>query len=85
VRIPGVGKYFNHAGEISPASHMNFIIGNGIVVVPVYGTKTEDAALKALADVFCDRKVVGVSSRGLLGAGEAGGGAFPCITQQEPV
>lgn len=85
VRIPGVGLYRNPAGEISPASHMNFIIANGIVVVPVYGTPTQDAALAALETAFPGRKVVGVSSRGLLGSGEAGGGSFHCITQQEPV
>lgn len=85
VRIPGVGLYRNPAGEISPASHMNFIIGNGVVVVPVYGTPTQAAALEALRTVFPGRKVVGVSSRGLLGSGDAGGGSFHCITQQEPV
>ena len=85
VRIPGAGLYHNALGEISPASHMNFIIANGIVVVPVYGTATEAAALAALQAVFPDRKVVGVSSKGLLGAGEAGGGSFHCITQQEPL
>ncbi|MGE0054115.1 MAG: agmatine deiminase family protein [Hyphomicrobium sp.] len=85
VRIPGVGLYRNPAGEISPASHMNFIIANGVVVVPVYGTPTQAAALEALRTVFPGRKVVGVSSRGLLGSGEAGGGSFHCITQQEPV
>lgn len=84
VRIPGVGLYRNAAGEVAPASHMNFIVANGVVVVPVYGTATEAAALAALAKVFPDRKVVGVSSRGLLGSGEAGGGSFHCITQQEP-
>ena len=84
VRIPGAGLYRNTLGEISPASHMNFIIANGVVVVPVYGTATQAAALKALQDVFQDRKVIGVSSRGLLGAGGAGGGSFHCITQQEP-
>jgi agmatine deiminase len=84
VRIPGAGLYRNAAGEISPASHMNFVIANGVVVVPVYGTPTETAALKALQAVFHDRKVIGVPSRGLLGAGEAGGGSFHCITQQEP-
>ena len=40
---------------------------------------------RTLQDVFADRKVVGVSSKGALGAGEAGGGSFHCITQQEPV
>jgi agmatine deiminase len=84
VRIPGAGLYRNAIGEISPASHMNFVIANGVVVVPVYGTSTQDAALAALQAVFTDRKVIGVSSRGLLGFGEAGGGSFHCITQQEP-
>lgn len=84
MRIPGVGLYRNALGETSPASHMNFIIGNGVVVVPVYGTPTQEAALAALREVFPDRAVVGVPSRGLLGCGDAGGGSFHCITQQEP-
>ncbi|MGQ0673356.1 MAG: agmatine deiminase family protein [Hyphomicrobium sp.] len=83
-RIPGVGRYENALGEVSPASHMNFIIANGVVVVPVYGTPSQDAALEALADLFPGRRVVGVPSRGLIGCGEAGGGSFHCITQQEP-
>lgn len=85
IRIPGVGLYRNALGEISPASHMNFIIANGVVVVPVYGTATEQAALETLQKVFAGRKVVGVPSRGLLGSGTAGGGSFHCITQQEPL
>ena len=84
-RIPGPGLYRNALGGVSPASHMNFIIANGVVVVPVYGTATEAAALDALQSVFPGRKVVGVPSRGLLGAGDAGGGSFHCITQQEPI
>jgi agmatine deiminase len=85
VRIPGPGLYRNALGEIAPASHMNFVIANGVVVVPVYGTPTQAAALEALQAVFPGRRVVGVSSRGLLGCGEAGGGSFHCITQQEPL
>ncbi len=85
VRIPGAGLYRNALGEISPASHMNFLIANDVVVVPIYGTATEADALKALQAVFPTRAVVGVSSRGLLGCGEAGGGSFHCITQQEPL
>jgi len=85
VRIPGVGLYRNALGDVSPASHMNFIIANDVVVVPIYGTATEADALSALQAVFPTRAVVGVSSRGLLGSGTAGGGSFHCITQQEPI
>jgi agmatine deiminase len=84
IRIPGVGLYRNPLGGISPASHLNFVIANGVVVMPLYGTPTEAAALEALQAVFPDRNVIGVPSRGLLGAGDAGGGSFHCITQQEP-
>ena len=85
IRIPGVGLYRNALGGVSPASHLNFVIANGVVVMPVYGTPTQDAALEALQAVFPDRSVIGVPSRGLLGAGDAGGGSFHCITQHEPL
>lgn len=85
IRIPGPGSVTDAAGEVLPASHMNFIIANEVVVVPVYGTATEAAALDALRAVFPDRTVHGVRSSGLLGSGGAGGGSFHCITQQEPL
>ena len=84
IRIPGVGLLRNALGDIAPASHLNFVIANGVVVVPVYGTRTQDAALAVLQAVFPDRQVIGIPSHGLLGAGDAGGGSFHCITQQEP-
>jgi agmatine deiminase len=85
VRVPGPGLYRNAFGEVAPASHMNFVIANDVVVVPVYGTPSQEAALLALAAVFPDREVIGVPSRGLLGCGEAGGGSFHCVTQQQPL
>jgi agmatine deiminase len=84
IRVPSPGLYRDALGGISPASHLNFVIANGVVVVPVYGTPTQVVALDALQAVFNDRTVIGVPSRGLLGAGDAGGGSFHCITQQEP-
>lgn len=85
IRVPGPGLVKDASGNVLPASHMNFIIANGIVVVPVYGTATQEAALAALSGVFPDRSVVGVPSSGVLGSGGAGGGSFHCITQQEPL
>jgi agmatine deiminase len=84
VRIPSPGLIANAMGEPSPASHMNFVIANGVVVVPVYGTLSAERALDALRRVFPTRKIVGLLSHGLLGSGLSGGGSFHCITQQEP-
>jgi agmatine deiminase len=53
--------------------------------VPVYGTASAERAIEALQAVFPDRKVVGLSSRSLLGSGIAGGGSFHCITREEPL
>ncbi len=83
-RIPSPGLVVDDMGEAAPASHMNFVIANGVVVVPVYGTPGSDMAVEALQALFPTRKVVGLSSRGLLGNGDAGGGSFHCITREEP-
>jgi len=84
VRIPSPGLVANTMGETLPASHMNFVIANGVVVVPVYGTPSAPRAVKALQALFPTRKVIGLPSHGLLGSGMSGGGSFHCITQQEP-
>ncbi|QTD55954.1 agmatine deiminase family protein [Parasphingorhabdus cellanae] len=79
VRIPSVGKY-EVEGSIAPASYMNFYVGNIVVVVPQFGVPADDAAVVAIAELFSDRKAVGLSSRALL----RGGGSFHCISQQIP-
>ena len=84
VRIPSPGLVLDGHGEIAPASHVNFVIANGVVAVPTYFTPAAAPAVEALQAVFPGRKVVGLPSRGILGTGDAGGGSFHCITQQEP-
>ena len=85
MRIPSPGRVLDAQGDIAPASHANFVIANGIVVVPTYGTLSGTQAVEALQRVFPDRKVVGLPSRGVLGSGLAGGGSFHCITREEPL
>ena len=85
IRIPSPGLVIDAAGEIAPASHVNFVIANGVVVVPTYGTPSAGPAIEALQAVFPARKVVGLPSRALLGSGDAGGGSFHCITREEPL
>ena len=49
-------------------------------VVPNYGVPNDKIAVDAIAKLFPDRKVVGSSAKAIL----TGGGAFHCITQQQP-
>jgi agmatine deiminase len=85
IRIPSPGLLPGDQGQAVPASHVNFVIANGVVVVPVYGTPSAERAVEALQAVFPTRNVIGVDSRALLGSGDAGGGSFHCITREEPL
>lgn len=80
VPIPSPGRVVGDGGQILPASHVNFLIGRDAVVVPVYGTPWDAAAVEALVPCFPDLRVVGIPARALL----EGGGALHCITQHQP-
>lgn len=80
VRIPSPGLLENEDGEPMPASFVNFYIGNAAVVVPTYGTPFDAEAVASIARLFPGRRTVGRSARAIL----SGGGAFHCITQQQP-
>ena len=77
--MPSVGR-FEQDGEAVPASYMNFYIGNRAVIVPIYGSANDDAAIKVLASIYPERVVVGVMADAVL----TGGGSFHCSSQQVP-
>ncbi len=67
-------------GELCIASYANFLLVNGGVIVPQYGDENDALALSQLAEIFPERKVVGVQTREIV----YGGGNIHCITQQQP-
>jgi agmatine deiminase len=81
IQILSPGKFLNEDGDIIPASHMNFLIGNKVVVVPTYGSESSSKAVEILQTIFPNHQVIGLASNFIL----SGGGSFHCITQQEPI
>ena len=80
LRIPSPGRITDEDGEVIAASHMNFLIANGAVIVPTYEETSGRLAAEALAGLFPGREIVALPSTAIL----TGGGSFHCITQQEP-
>lgn len=81
LRIPSPGLILDEDERPVPASHMNFLIADGAVIVPTYGNDmAARLACEALAAVFADREIIPLPSIATL----SGGGSFHCISQQEP-
>ena len=67
-------------GRRLPASYANFYIANSLVLAPTFNDKNDRIALNALARVFPDREVIGISAVELVW----GLGTLHCMTQQQP-
>lgn len=70
--------FFN--GQRLPASYANFLIANGIVLVPTFRDPNDSTAIEILQREFQDRTVIGIDCVDLAW----GLGTLHCISQQEP-
>ena len=64
--------------ERLPATYANFLMINQAVIVPLYGTKQDQEALKIFKDFFIDREVIGVDCSVLIRQH----GSLHCVTMQ---
>jgi agmatine deiminase len=63
-----------------PASYANFYIANGRVIVPTFNDVNDRKALGILADLFPDRKIIGIHAVDLVW----GFGTLHCLSHEEP-
>jgi len=71
---------FAFDGAPLPASHLNFYVATGVVLVPVFGGPTDEPALRALAACFPGRRIEPVVCTTLV----RGRGALHCVTRDQP-
>ncbi|MEL6364972.1 MAG: agmatine deiminase family protein [Pseudomonadota bacterium] len=84
VDIPSPGR-IETDGEPVAASHMNFVISNGLIAAPHYveaggDERAAEEAFDLLMDAGPRERGVMLPSHNIVG----GGGSFHCITQQRP-
>jgi agmatine deiminase len=77
LEIPSPGVVLDHFGNPMPASYLNFLRGDFIMAVPLFGSKYDEEAL-AIFKKNVALKVVGLMAKSLL----HGGGSFHCIAQE---
>jgi len=78
--IGGYQDEANTPAELTDASYTNYLVANGVVLVPVFGNINDQKARDVLKDVFPERKIIGIPCVSLT----ADGGAVHCVTQQQP-
>ena len=66
--------------ERIPATYANYLVMNGAVLVPTYGTDLDATALAQVGKAFPDREIVGVDCQALIRQH----GSLHCVTMQYP-
>jgi agmatine deiminase len=80
IGLPWPEACHDEEGQRLPATYANFLVINGAVLVPTYGSPRDSEALCAIGKAFPGRRVTGVPCLPLL----TGRGSLHCITMQIP-
>ena len=80
IPLPMAEAVWDAAGKRLPATYANFLIINGAVLLPCYGTLQDALAKEQLQTAFPDREVVGVDCQALIRQH----GSLHCVTMQYP-
>lgn len=78
--LPWPTAKYSADGHRLPATYANFLITNGLVLVPTYQDKQDELALKQIQKVFPEHKVMGIDCSVLIEQH----GSLHCITMQIP-
>ena len=66
---------------LTDAAYSNYLVANGVVLVPVFGSAHDAQAKAIISEQFSDREVIGIDAVGLI----EHGGAIGCVTQPQPL
>ncbi|MGV6819121.1 MAG: agmatine deiminase family protein [Parvularcula sp.] len=78
--LPSPGRVENHHGKVLPASHLNYVITNGLILVPSFDADRADEASTVLQSLFPSHTAAALPARAIL----SGGGTFHCMTTHVP-
>jgi agmatine deiminase len=67
--------------SFTDAAYSNYLVANGVVLVPVFGHAHDQRAKAIIAEQFPGREVIGIDAVGLI----EHGGAIGCVTQPQPL
>lgn len=70
-----------HNGNRLPATYANFLILNGAVLIPFYGSSKDERVVKILKPIFPEREIIGINCQVLVKQG----GSLHCATMQYPI
>lgn len=79
IPLPLPAAVFDEGSRL-PATHANFLVINGAILVPVYEDPNDAVALERLGNAFPDRTVIGIDCRELIRQG----GSLHCLTMHFP-